>query len=271
MKRVAIIGGARSSRDLAPYDDTTIEMWSLSDMFEQLPAPCSRFSRWFEIHSPEVIRSYRPGMNGRGYVQELAALGIPIYMCEAMPEIPTSRTYPLDAMLERFGGFFTNSISYMMAMAIDEGYEEIHLYGVEMSISSEYIFERPSVEYFVGLARGMGISVIIPEISTLSRAYWLYGYDTPIQGDVKAVIDITMPTRHIKILTSVAGADFSFAPGDIVEASEIIAIDLIRAGHAEPLEATRAGPARDVAALDPPEKAVLPAAAPKKAGGRRGK
>lgn len=267
--KVAIIGGARSSLELAPYDDETIEIWSLNDVFELMP--CDRYDRWFEMHPPDVIRAYRPGMNDRGYVKELAALGCPVYMCEAMPDVPNSVEYPLDKMIERFGGYFTNSVSYMLAMAIAEGYEEIHLYGVEMSISSEYIFERPSVEYFVGLARGMGISVIIPEISTLSRAYWMYGYDTPVQGDVKAVIDITMPTRHIKILTAVAGEDFAFAPGDTVEASEIIAIDLICAGHAEPLEATRAGPARDVAALDPPEKAVLPAAAPKKAGGRRGK
>ena len=266
MKRVAIIGGAKSSRNLAPFDDETIEFWSLNDMIEALP-PC-RVGRWFEMHRPEAIRAYRSEW---GYMGKLSSLPCPVYMCEAMPEIPNSLTYPLDAMLELFGGYFTNSIAYMLAMAIADGYEEIHLYGVEMSASSEYILERPSVEYFVGLARGFGIRVVIPEISTLSRGYWLYGYDEP--GEVASVrMEVPMPVRQIKILTSLAGDGFSFIAGDIVDASEVIAIDLIRAGHAEAVGETKAGQAKDIetAAIEPPLQAVLPRPKPrKKAGGGR--
>jgi hypothetical protein len=271
MKRVAIVGGAKSSRYLAPFSDSTIEIWSLNDMIEALPS--CRPSRWFEMHRPDAIRAYRPEW---GYLAKLASLPCPVYMCEAMPEIPNSRTYPLDQMISLYGGYFTNSVAYMLAMAISEGYEEIHLYGVEMSVSSEYILERPSVEYFVGLARGMGIKVYIPEISTLNHGYWLYGYDEA--NEVAAVrMEVPMPVRQIKILTSLAGEGFSFIAGDIVDASEMIAVDLIRAGYAEPLEKTQAGQGRDiqpatveVAAVAPPEKAAPAKPKPrKKAGGGR--
>lgn len=260
MKRVAIVGGAKSSRYLAPFNDSTIEIWSLNDMIEALPS--CRPSRWFEMHRPDAIRAYRPEW---GYLAKLASLPCPVYMCEAMPEIPNSRTYPLDQMISLYGGYFTNSVAYMLAMAISEGYEEIHLYGVEMSVSSEYILERPSVEYFVGLARGLGINVIIPKISTLNQGYWLYGYD---QADDAAnvVMEVPMPVRQIKILTSLAGADFSFVAGDIVDASEMIAIDLIRAGHAEAIGETKAGQATNIetASIEAPQTAVMPKAKPKK-------
>ena len=77
-------------------------------------------------------------------------------MQKAWKEVPTSMVYPLDAMLKKFGDYFTNSISWMLALAIHEGFEEIHVYGVDMAVDTEYHHQRPSCEYFLGLAKRDG-------------------------------------------------------------------------------------------------------------------
>jgi hypothetical protein len=58
-----------------------------------------------------------------------------------------------------------------------EGFKEIHLYGVDMAVSTEYDEQRPSCEYFIGLARGRGIKVYIPEESHLLKVRYKYGYE----------------------------------------------------------------------------------------------
>ncbi len=47
-----------------------------------------------------------------------------------------------------------------------------------------------------------------------------------------------MATVRIRMLTSVAGNDYSYAAGQEVEAPKEIALDLIAAGHAVLLETT---------------------------------
>jgi hypothetical protein len=73
----------------------------------------------------------------------------------------------------------------MLAMAMDEGYKEIHLYGVDMANGSEYQDQRPSCEYFIGLARGAGIIVAIPSTSDLLKTPILYGYEEEKQSIMK--------------------------------------------------------------------------------------
>ena len=181
-KKVAIIGFA-GSKDEAPYKDESFEIWGLNDLYAFIP----RWTRWFQIHDPEKlkgvgVRTYdkndKPTWdNGGDQYSDLAKLNCPVYMWQHYEDVPNSVEYPLQKMLERFGTYFTNSISYMLAFAIDEGFDVIHLYGVDMAMGSEYEFEKPSVEYFLGLARGMGIDVYVPETSTLLKSMYLYGYE----------------------------------------------------------------------------------------------
>ena len=63
----------------------------------------------------------------------------------------------------------------MLALAIQEGFEKIGIYGVDMAQDSEYGHQRPSCEYFVGIARGRGIQVEVAEKSDLLKAPYLYG------------------------------------------------------------------------------------------------
>jgi hypothetical protein len=128
LKKVAIVGFSQHKVE-APYNDPTFEIWGLNDLHESIP----RWNRWFEMHSDKQIKDYCSRKQGVPYLEGLSKLNVPVYMQKQRPEVPTSVEYPIERMKAQFGDYFTNSISYMLAMAIDEGYQVIHVYGVDMA------------------------------------------------------------------------------------------------------------------------------------------
>ena len=101
--------------------------------------------------------------------------------------------YPGDEIINYFGtDFFTNTIDYMLALAIYEGATEINIYGVAMNAPEEYQYQRPGIHFWVGQAMGRGIKVRIMDKNsnilradgcgtTILRAHTglIYGYDMP--------------------------------------------------------------------------------------------
>ena len=128
LKKVAIVGFSQHKVE-APYADPTFEIWGLNDLHESIP----RWNRWFEMHSDAQIKDYCSRKAGVPYLEGLSKLNCPVYMQKVRPEVPTSVEYPIERMKTQFGDYFTNSISFMLAMAIDEGYQVIHVYGVDMA------------------------------------------------------------------------------------------------------------------------------------------
>lgn len=145
VKRIAIVG-CSDSKDLAPYDDPSWEIWAMNNSYLHT----KRNTRWFEIHPIKFENGHflrrrlvRPGVfvfdrDFRGkqvdeYMKDLAALDCPVYMQQRWDVIPKSIAYPIDDVVRRFGNYFTNSVSYMIIMAIMEGATEIGCYGVDMA------------------------------------------------------------------------------------------------------------------------------------------
>ena len=62
-----------------------------------------------------------------------------------------------------------------------DGFDEIYLHGIDMATSDsdngEFEAQRPSVEYFIGLARGYGIPVHIPTEADILKSGRIYGYE----------------------------------------------------------------------------------------------
>lgn len=154
-----LIVGKGPSRKLAPQSFDG-EVWGLNDMVVD-----RIYTRWFELHP-----------TGRWDAKFLSGLGIPVYMQEHHPEIPLSAPYPLDRITRKYGRYFTNTISYMLALALDEGFKTIVLYGVDMLMQDERVHQKGSVEYFLGVARGMGVEVYVSHGSALLKSK-LYGYE----------------------------------------------------------------------------------------------
>lgn len=169
-KKIAIVGFAPSSLNKAPFGDKSFEIWGVNELYKIVP----RVDVLFELHDYEFLVSKE---RNQEHLQWLRKAKIPIFMQQRFADIPQSVPFPKDEIIQEFGRYFTNSISWMIAMAIWVNAEEIHLYGVDMATNEEYQHQRPSVEYFIGIARGRGIGVYIPPECDMLKCFHLYGYE----------------------------------------------------------------------------------------------
>ena len=142
--------------------------------------------RLFELHHESYWKD--PAI-----VQRMNAAKVPVIMQRKVPAVDLSAPLPLEEMVSEFrrrgfvgARYFTSTIAYMIAYAlylnmVSEGigqpYDEIALYGVHMSADEEYGMQRQSMEYWTGVANGMGVRVVVPVDSTICSAKFLYGYD----------------------------------------------------------------------------------------------
>ena len=174
MKKVCIVG-LGLSRINTPYDDKEFEIWGLNDSFSIL----KRCDRLFQIHKLEDIKDMIGRYNKTNVIEELKSIKIPIYMQQVFDDIPSSVKYPLKEVSNGYHQLFSCCISYMIALAIYENFEEILICGVELANDEEYTNQLPSVLYWLGIAEGKGIKVIISEnCCLLNRIVKLYGYET---------------------------------------------------------------------------------------------
>ena len=167
--KIAIVGYAPSSRMLAPYNDESWDIWGVNELYMVAP----RVDVLFELHHREWLTQKERNPDHLKWLKEAK---VPVMMLEHYADIPHSVPYPKDDIMRRFGGYFTNSISWMLALAIFAQPAEIGLWGVDMATTEEYQGQRPSVEFFVGWAKGAGIKVTVPPQCDLLKAAWLYGY-----------------------------------------------------------------------------------------------
>lgn len=192
MRKIAIIG-AGLSRESAPYDEKGWEFWSMNNLYRSLPY--EKFSRWYELHTFERVRRmtfgskhkrrgvYRYGsIRVDSYMEAIAGLDIDVYMQKKWKLIPRSKLFPFKGIMRKYGKYFGCSFAWMIAHALYEHevlgktVDTIGLYGVELT-GLEYYRQRPSTEYFVGLAEGKGIKIEIPAESYLLKMPFIYALD----------------------------------------------------------------------------------------------
>ena len=190
-KPVAIIGMAKRHRHLAPWDNPDIEIWALNESYnaaEWFPGDeesrLPRWDRWYQIHQRWDFT--RPNnMSDPNHFEWLKkAKGFPIYMQEVYDDIPESTPFPIDdilAMVKASHGqnpakYLTSTMALMIAHAILEERPWIEIYGVEAGSSTEYDYQKGSIERWIGFAEGRGIPVILPDNCGLMSGL-LYGYE----------------------------------------------------------------------------------------------
>lgn len=192
--KIALIGSAPSSIRLAPYADPTWQIWGCSPGVYSV---AGRADEWFELHR------WEPGVVGRPdtqkpwfspeYVAWMAQRDpqqCPVWMYEAVPEIPASRALPVNDLLGKYGTyFFTSSLAWMLACAIEDILENrqaraaqglppeedwIGMWGVDMAANEEYGYQRAGCQHFLLLAADLGIRIQVPPESDLLRPMPLY-------------------------------------------------------------------------------------------------
>ena len=155
--KVALVGFARATRDLAPWDDPSWEIWGVNSCWSF----AKRATRWFDLHSPWIYEWEL--RRAPGHLDWLRSFAGPVYLTEARSDIPNSVTYPLDAVIRHLGRpYLTSSVSMMLALAIHEGATEIGCYGIELVSAGEYADQRPGFEYLLGRAEERGITLHLP-------------------------------------------------------------------------------------------------------------
>ena len=169
-KKVAIIG-TTPHRVKAPYGDLSWEIWA------QAQPDLPRWNRWFEIHDLKVIQekfayvwTWMKSQDGSR----------PIYLREPHPEIKGSLAYPRQRMIDRFDTWhFTSTVAFELAMAIDEGFTDIAMFGIDMADETEYKEQKPGCRTMVTIAKMLGISVSVPPECELLVPSKLYALDDP--------------------------------------------------------------------------------------------
>lgn len=159
-------------------------------------------TRAFEAHSPEIVFEH----GGNGHIQRLTKIAheIPLFTMWPWPlELgPMHKVVTASALADQgvvrwrqqdwnntgepIGStpFIESSIGYIMAMALREAMStpmvsDIYLYGINMSGSDEYTYQRPNICYLIGKAEGMGIKVHTPAKCSIFSSQWtgrVYGH-----------------------------------------------------------------------------------------------
>lgn len=172
-RKVCLVGFARPSRNETPWDDESYEFWGCNEGYV-LPFP--KIDRWFQIH-PFVSFSRSDNQNDPKHFEWLQKEHpFDIYMQRKYQFVPSSVGYPIDELDMMFNRkYFRSSFDFMIAMALAEGYTTIGMYGFDMASGTEYGHQRPSAEYWLGRAEGMGVTIEMPLRSNLLRGS-VYGF-----------------------------------------------------------------------------------------------
>ena len=173
--KVALIGASMLGDDPPPLDDQTWEVWGCNSLWRKHLDKKGQFraDRWFEMHPMSAQTEQE--------LLDIADCPVPLYVLEEQPHLPHAVVYPFDLIEERFSErhYFTVTFAYQIALALSEGFKEIGLFGVELYQGStrERRVEWPCLTYWMGLARGLGVTLTLPNYSKLLWHEHLYGYD----------------------------------------------------------------------------------------------
>ena len=224
-RKICLSGFAEMSREFANQQPSGTEIWGMNEGHAFLK---KKPSRWFQIHprgwNPEMIerQGWDEGNYGRhpAHVNWLAEQTCPVYQQEIDPRIPMSVKYPMDKILKKYRRYITSTIAYMLALVLYEHeqyrwwkpwtrkmkVDSIVLTGIEMSLGTEYMIQRPCVEYFLGKLETSGIKIgQHPKGTSILHSEWLYAIDhiAPIlEGELIPILakDLIGPTSDIPIV-----------------------------------------------------------------------
>ena len=186
-RKVAIIGKAATVA-FTPWHDPDWEIWGMPWL------ECPRATRLFEMHDQSVADASKGKEADDAWAPKVSKIfpGVPVY-CDPsrMHRFENAIEYPLAEVLASLPfRYLETTISYEIALAIHEGVEEIGLFGIHMMGRDEFVWQRPSVTYLIGLAQGRGIKVSLAPGSPL----FLSGFQSGRYGSGTITRDISAIT-----------------------------------------------------------------------------
>ena len=211
--KICLVGSAPSSVRLGPYANPNWKIWACSPgAFGVVP----RSDAWWEIHR------WEPGQPwfSPEYVNFLKNHSGKVWMAEPIEDVKNCAVVPVEHLVKKYSPyFFTSSLAWMFAQAIEDiekeraqeiasgapiSHSAIALFGVDMSATEEYGYQRAGCQFFALLARSKGIEVGIPPESDLLRPPPLYGICETSHAWIKNVarireVDARLAQAHAKL------------------------------------------------------------------------
>ena len=223
---VVVVGSSPTTRHMAPVGDPGVQLWSLNDCWQFLsPDHPKDRTLWWEMHEREWFTGpTRP----ENHLEWLRTCGIPIFMLDRHEDIPTSIAYPEDQIVADLGcrRYFTSSFSYILAYAavtLCRG-DELHVYGIDLTLETEYFQQRACAEYWFGRIEGKGVKVVTPKACPLLRGPH---YGRPDPDEAKRLVQTRTLEERLRLLTAekaMLGAKFNQNQGRIDEAQYLRAL-----------------------------------------------
>ena len=178
---VAIVGFSDTSRALAPWDDSAWEKWICNRLGVQ--PGVTEWDRHFDPHLWEWTSKHFATKELTEYEEFLKKDWGDRVLYHADPAMrgPSGAEFPVRECVEYARReYFTNVISYQIIFAAALGAKRIGLWGIDLRTDTEYGYERPNVEWALGLVEGRGVELVFPAVCALMNNDGfmpLYGLD----------------------------------------------------------------------------------------------
>ena len=209
---VILFGTNTFTRHLIDWNRDDCEYWcwnevgSLKDDRPNYWA--KRVDLLIQIHATPIWRNHKNVNHGRQQKLEDGSFSnshydwlqrpheFPIMMQDHYDDVPSSVKYPINEIIEDLLPFikrdvnngkieqvenFTSSFAYAMALAIYMGKKRIEICGIEMTSDTEYVRQRPGGYFWIGMATGKGIEVIIHSPLLMNEKRYGYTGEVMIQ------------------------------------------------------------------------------------------
>lgn len=177
--KVGIVGFAQGHLAEAPFGVEGWEVWGINRLHTMHPGP---YHRYFNLHDLERFHG-----EDHEHLKFLKEFPGPVYLRPqdiGKYDIPNQVPFPVDALVKKYQRFayFNNTISWLLAFALENpDLTDLAVTGVDMAqdsvINAEFSSQKPSCEFFLGIALGRGVTLHIPAGSDLLNATHLYGFE----------------------------------------------------------------------------------------------
>lgn len=182
MATVLQICGRAPAAHLVPPDLPGAERWIIGSAYHEHVG--TAYTRVFDVHPLEPTEHHKGIFALRPDAwQWYGQQDKPVYLIEKHWDVPTSVTYPRDALLQ-FGArgacAISSTVDQMLALALAEHtFTEIHLCGVRMNSIEEWVLQRECLGYWIGRCDERGIDLITDPVASLCAPERVYGFGDP--------------------------------------------------------------------------------------------
>ena len=181
-KKIAIFGTTPSRMEGPIQDDSGWLRWTIGPGGKD----AHNWDRLYEVHHvwPEEFKGYLGDLSKES--REVRTLKPATDLIQSWKrthnksaedfakDIPgdwrTNTVIPRDKLEEKYGRtWFSSSISWLCAEAIEEGGTDIGLWGIDLEAGEEYLSQYYGCRHFIDVARLIGINIYLPKGCGLSR------------------------------------------------------------------------------------------------------